>query len=388
MSASEFELNSVFIIADRNISEVQGSTEMHYLSSYFGSLTSTYVFCPASKEIEDATVLSHPFSGALGTFLLNFIYLPYWLFMLYRHRPDLVYCYQNVITPALLARSLTGSIVVHDMRSDPCNQALEFSDADGQLTLRRVLLKMSEHLHRFILQRSHIVVTLSEELASDLIENYSISEDQIHLLPVGVDTNRFDARCPEPGHLDLIYIGTIQPRRGIDEFVAGLPLLSDEQQANITLHLYGGGDEEFIKNLEKRAASESFELQYYGQVPHEEIPEMLREADVGISPLPPLRAYQVSSPAKIFEYLAAGLPIVASDIAAHRAILDPEIAFIVKHDREDYADAIREILADKQHLTEMAANARYRAEKHDWSNRFAELMDKLSEVRVDQSAHS
>lgn len=381
-----FNPETVFVISDRDISVVQGSTEMYYLSRYFGSRSTTYVFAPATKRIPGANMRRHPFSGPIGTFLLNLVYLPYWIVTLYRNNPDLVYCYQNVISVPLLAKSLTNSVIVHDMRSDPCEQAREFTDSTTESRLRRYLLKSSEYLHRFILQRSHLVVTLSEQLADALVDNYSVNREQIHLLPLGVDTKKFTVNHEDRESIRFVYIGSIKKRRGIDRFVSGLKGLSAAEQEIIEFHLYGGADGGHIRELQQMSHGEAFDFRYHGHFPHDEVPEVLQAADVGVSPLPNLEAYRVSSPAKVYEYLASGLPVLASDITAHRRILDDECAFLVDPKPEQYIGAIRNIVSDREQLSSMSKSARVRAEANDWSVRFNQLSKRLSQVERGEPA--
>jgi glycosyltransferase involved in cell wall biosynthesis len=72
------------------------------------------------------------------------------------------------------------------------------------------------------------------------------------------------------------------------------------------------------------------------------IPSLLAMADVLVSS----RSYGDNVPLKIFDYMAAGKPIVATDIKAHRAVLDRDCAVLVEVSGPSLADGIKRVLAD------------------------------------------
>lgn len=371
---------TAFIIADRDISIVQGSTEMFYLTDYFADIAETHVFAPTSQEMGDARMHSLPFAGAIGTILLNILFVPYWLLQLFYHKPDIVYCYQNVLTPPLLAKYVFGATVIYDLQSDPCEQAREFS-AGSTSRLMWLLFAISEQAHSAVLPRSDLIVTLSEELEATVIENYGISPSKTHLLPLGVDTDKFDCERTTGNPLVFTYVGSVHARRGIAEFATGLLQVSEENRNQVEFHIYGDGDREHINHLREMCDAAGFDgFQYHGRVPHDQIPRALQKADVAVSPLPELEAYEVSSPAKIYEYLAAGLPIIATSITPHRRILDDDCAFFVEPTAEQYAATIEDIVDNRDHLTDKSAAARETARYHDWSNRFAELSERIASI--------
>jgi glycosyltransferase involved in cell wall biosynthesis len=370
---------TVFILSDRDISVVQGSTEMYYIAKYFGDISDTHVFAPTTQPIDGVTMHSKPFGGATGTFFLNVLYIQFWIYTLLRYRPDIVYCYQNVVTPPLLAAYLTDATIIYDLRSDPCEQAKEFNgDGSTDITMS-LLLTVSETLHRFALPRADLVVTLSEELKLSLLRKYDIDREDIHLLPLGVDLDKFEPGCFDGDPIKIVYIGAVQSRRGIKGFLEGLTQVPNQELSQIEFHVYGDGDPEHVDNLRRASENAGFEgFNYHGRVPHDEIPEVLKDADVGLSPLPALEAYKVSSPAKIFEYLAAGLPIIASDIVPHRRLLNEEYAVIVDPRPGEYTRAVEEVLEDFNRFEAMSKKTRLAASSHSWSNRFEELTARIA----------
>jgi glycosyltransferase involved in cell wall biosynthesis len=101
-------------------------------------------------------------------------------------------------------------------------------------------------------------------------------------------------------------------------------------------------------------------------------------SDLAISLLPDLESYSVSSPAKVYEYLALGLPVVATDIPAHRRILtDGADAVLVDDDPETVAAELLALCENPERLAAMSERARETATRHSWEHRFGELFERI-----------
>jgi glycosyltransferase involved in cell wall biosynthesis len=97
--------------------------------------------------------------------------------------------------------------------------------------------------------------------------------------------------------------------------------------------------------------------------PRERIPAYLAMAEVVVSP----RAYGDNLPLKVFDYMAAGKPIVATDIAAHRSILNEERAVLTGIWSPDLARGIVRLLRDRELATRLGAAAQsYSKERFGW----------------------
>lgn len=106
-----------------------------------------------------------------------------------------------------------------------------------------------------------------------------------------------------------------------------------------------------------------------GAVPHQEIPHWLDRADVGVAPYPELDDFYFS-PLKVVEYMAAGLPVVASSVGQLRSLVqDGKTGLLVRPgDAESLASALVRLAEDRKLRLRMGRRARERAERrHDWS---------------------
>lgn len=388
----------VFVISTSDISFVQGNTEAHYVAQLFGEAVETHVFAPLSSDLPGVRNHAHPFGGALGVFLLNVLYLPYWLYAANKIQPKVVYCYANVVVPPFVVRAVSGAAVVHDLQADPHDQMREFAERDGGSPALSILLAGVKLAHRLALPRSDAVVTLSERLKRRIQRNYGVSVENVHVVPLGVDTERFtpkeesvashggESAASKGDRLRVAYLGTIKHYRGLETVVEALAQLDDGHRSRVQFDVFGSGDETAIQKLRRTAEAEGVNLVYHGHVAHETVPDALSACDVAVSPLPELDSYQVSCPAKVFEYLAMGLPIVATRIAPHEHHLtDGTDALLVEpDDPASFATAFERLLDDSDALATMSAAARETALDDDWNERFETITEVVTATQADR----
>jgi glycosyltransferase involved in cell wall biosynthesis len=141
-------------------------------------------------------------------------------------------------------------------------------------------------------------------------------------------------------------------------------------------------DDPDIRALGERArqlgVAERVELR--GHVPYDRVPSVLAEASVALLPLPDEPVARLfTSPLKLFDYMAAGVPIVASDLPALREVLRHEqnALLATPGDPESFANAIRRILADSELASRLGAQARADVHGHSWDARANALLSFL-----------
>lgn len=382
---------TVFFILTKDPTKVQGNTEKRYLSKFLSDRSRLHVFAPIEEVISDAINHSIPIKGITGALILNVLFLPYWLYQFYTERPDVVYCYQNVILPALLGRYVFGATVVIDIRSDPYDQTQEFFDEDDRSIAFKIVMRVAQLLHVVVLQRVDYVFVLSDPLADRIIENYGVDRKQLRILPLGVDTEKFRPIDSSYDRLSIVYIGSLAQYRGIDMFLDAVSRLPKSMKDEIRVDLYGDGPEESVSKLVDDASCDSgLEVHWHGLVDHTKLPKRASRSDIAVSPIPPYQAYQVSSPAKVFEYLAMGLPIVATRIKPHERILsEGENAFLFDPDSiSDFTQKLTILIENDELRGEIAKNARECSLIYDWTRRFETVEETLDLAQVSSNFDS
>ena len=96
-----------------------------------------------------------------------------------------------------------------------------------------------------------------------------------------------------------------------------------------------------------------------GYVPYTQIPRVFAAADAGLSYLPAVKYYEGQPPMKVFEYLGAGLPVIASDVPSHRGIVRHlENGLLSAPNPDAYADAMLMLAADADLRARLSAGSR------------------------------
>ena len=109
----------------------------------------------------------------------------------------------------------------------------------------------------------------------------------------------------------LVYAGSITAARGVWEMLEADTLLDD---IDVELHLAGTFGTQKLEADVRAAASDRVHV--HGALPWQQVPDLLRSCDIGLVVLHPEPNYVDSLPTKLFEYFAAGLPVVASNFEA------------------------------------------------------------------------
>ena len=162
-----------------------------------------------------------------------------------------------------------------------------------------------------------------------------------------------------------LYSRNLEPYQGVSELLEAMPDLVREFPDAVLVLLGAEGSPRDSFRLRADALGICGAVRLVGRQPREEVPTYLAKADVLVSP----RIYGENLPLKVFEYLSAGRPIVASDIPAHRQVLGEGRATLVPPRAADLSTAIAHVLRDPSRAQSMAEAARsYARERLDWPN--------------------
>ena len=177
---------------------------------------------------------------------------------------------------------------------------------------------------------------------------------------------------------EICYIGGISRIRGIVELVKSLEYI------DITLHLAGNFESEKLKN-EVMTLPGWKKVKYYGFVDRNNVKEILSSVKIGVIPLHPVKNYLDSLPIKMFEYMAAGLAVIASDFPLWQEIVEKHKCGICvdPFSPRAIAIAVKKLLEEDAIAKEMGINGRKLVEtKYNWETeekKLISLYEKLGE---------
>jgi len=173
----------------------------------------------------------------------------------------------------------------------------------------------------------------------------------------------------------LIYSGGITFNRGLENLIKAVNQIDD-------LHfvLLGYGSDVYMSSLRALIQSEKAEdkVSFFGPVPHNEVASYLASADCGIAPIMNIcLSYYYCSPNKLFEYVQARLPVIASDFPEmQRVVNESEIGFTFDpEDIESIKSTIRRMMDNPEDRLRFKQNTQKAAEKYRWAVEEKKLED-------------
>jgi glycosyltransferase involved in cell wall biosynthesis len=224
-------------------------------------------------------------------------------------------------------------------------------------------------------------VTINDALAQNYIEN-GIPEEKILVLPDGVDLERFTPPLTKQQARETIglnpelfiasYVGHLYENRGIETIFECAKLLPE-----VFFHLVGGCEEDVKRRKEEAQSMKLDNVKMEGFVPNSKVPYYLASADVLLMPYSRnCKTANWMSPLKLFEYMAAQKPIIASDLQAIRQVLNSHNAVLIEPDYANHlANAIVNLKNNPGMMEKIAFLARKDAEKFTWQNRAREILN-------------
>jgi glycosyltransferase involved in cell wall biosynthesis len=236
-------------------------------------------------------------------------------------------------------------------------------------------------LYSPFIKRLKKIIVITRGLKELFIER-GISAEKILVAPDGVDFDKFNLaksreECRNTLNLPLdkkivLYAGHLYPWKGADALAQSSRLLPD----NVLVYFVGGTGEDVERFKNKYSDIQRVEI--IGYRPYGEIPLWLRAADVLV--LPNSGKEDISkywtSPMKMFEYMASGTPIVASDLPSIGEILDETNAVLVApDDQEALAEGIRRVLGDTNLARALAQKTLEDVRRYSWQRRSEAILN-------------
>lgn len=231
------------------------------------------------------------------------------------------------------------------------------------------------------------VLTVHEPLRALAVER-GVPPDKIGVVMNGADERVFDpARHPRrafmaDGELRLVHHSALQRIYGLEVAVAAVALLTTDTDAPpVRLDVYGDGPHRSGVEAAIVGYGVADAVHLHGRVSLDELPALLAAADIGLVPSLPEPYMQLSLSTKLLEYVAMGVPVIASDLATFRAHFDGSaIRYVPGADPRALADAVREAVADPGAAMARAAEARRQAEPYAWSIQSRRYLDVVEEL--------
>jgi len=307
---------------------------------------------------------------------------------LVRRRYDFVHAHEEAIFFCQMLKPLFHVKLVYDMHSCLPRQLSNFG-----FTKSRFLIGAFERLERAAISTSDAVITICPDLAEYvlgriddpgkhfLIENSIFEDVKLARGPGGTERAgpKPGADPPLPGDRPVVvYAGTLEPYQGIDLLLQAFDLVRRDQPDAFLLVVGGNPDQVTAYANQARALGIAADCRFTGRLPQAEARRLVARAVVQVSP----RTHGTNTPLKVYEQLASGIPLVATDIYSHRQVLDDDVAFLTEPEPAAFARGILDALTrPDEGAARVAAAQRLYAEKYSrevYVGKMCRLLDRLA----------
>jgi alpha-maltose-1-phosphate synthase len=265
--------------------------------------------------------------------------------------------------------------------ADALYERLALHSAAGSTAAHRLGIPHLVELNAPLLEESRIYRVLDEPEAAEQLERITLTgaeqvlavsrplrdyaarrgAGRVEVLPNAVALERYpEPRRRRTAQPVAVFAGRVRPWHGVGTVAAAWRLLGDSAPPLVVAGDPGGARQE----LEDAGA------ELLGRIPHDQIPALLSDASIGLVPYAP-DAPDYFSPLKLFEYMAAGLAVVAADIPAVSEIVSPKTGIVVpRASAEALASAVASLSLDSARRERLGRAGRdLVAAEHTWAHR-------------------
>jgi len=267
----------------------------------------------------------------------------------------------------------------------------------GALSERHPITKLLRGLERFLYRRAECILTPLPH-AHTYIQECGIPREKIVWLPNGADTQSFNT-CPRTAGSDqqftVVYAGVHGRAQGLETILQAAKIIQEQNYKAIKFVLVGDGPEKpKLRALAERLRLDNVEFK--DSIPKSEMPKVLGEAAAVIFPLrdaPTFRKYGVGSK-KLFDYLAAGVPLIFAVRSANNPVEEVQCGITVEPgDSHAMAQAVIELYRlPAGERRSMGERGRIYAQiNHDWSvlaDRLQALIDRTENAHQSKDGKS
>ncbi len=326
-------------------------------------------------------------TGGFFTKRLRFIAGAIW-YLLRRHsQVEWVHTFGNFsLLLGAYAKQVLGCSWVADVRDSPERQFRYIGGEGHTGNVFRVLYRVRLAATKWMLRQADVVIAEGMEptvgLPARLVGEYRVHQERMIVGPNGalVDytadhRERGDNHSREHRSFRIAYLGTIRRARGIEELVRAVHALRVRfPHEQVQLKLIGPyanqGEREHFRQIFEGGGGFSKWIEATGKLPHSAALTTAASCDVGTCLLPWGMTFEESFPIKMFEYMALGLPIVASDFPSIRQVINHGESGLLVPDlgAGTIASTIGTLVTDSARREALGTAARKRVEAFDWDS--------------------
>jgi len=313
--------------------------------------------------------------------------------MLLGKRYDVIHSHEEAAFFSMFLAWIFRTRHLYDMHSVLSKQLSNFNYGN-----KPIFIRIFEFLERMVLKTCNAVITVGSDLEEYVrsvdsnIRVVTIENIALHAWKTQVQPNQVEqlkTKLNLNGRLPIVYTGTYERYQGLDMALASIKTVA-KHYPNVIFVFVGAKNRQA---KEYTVIARNLGLQdhtlFLDVVSPEESMVFLAYGSVLISP----RLDGTTTPLKIYSYLHAEKPIVATDIPAHTQVLTSETAILVEPNEDAFAEGVLRVLNDPKLAEQLGKNAHQCAlekfNKQDYISKVDQIYKSLkSELNIKQPALS
>lgn len=233
-----------------------------------------------------------------------------------------------------------------------------------------------------VLRRADAVLCVSSVQRDDLVAHHGVEASRVHVVPNGADLAAFRPVRATVKDVDVLFLGAMDDpgRRGEEVVDAFARVLRDRPRTRF--RFLGWRTSAYAERLtaRMREAGLAAAVDLAPPVPSSAAPAEIARARIGVVPLADAPVFRAAVGAKTYEYLAAGLPVVAlgprGDTELRRLLVGEECG-LYSEDADGFALALLDLLADDERRARLSLRAAAVAERYDRAALVADAWQKV-----------
>jgi len=294
---------------------------------------------------------------------------------------DLLFLHEEAVFFGLIARSIFRIKYIYDMHSSLPQQLKNF-----RFTNSRPLIKFFWLLEKYSLMKASAIITICHDLQEQVrIEGYEDKHELIQntlFYPIiyseDSDSVDFERIVNVQDRKIVIYAGSFEPYQGLDMYIDAIRIVLN-RRSDVLFVLIGGGPKQILAIRNRAYGADCLNnIIFMGMLEVNTVKKFITRADILVSP----RILGTNTPLKIYEYMASGIPIVATKLKTHTQELDDDCAYLCEPSPEDFARGILQCLDDREEAARRACNAHKKFEDKYGEQTYLHKIEKILSIAI------